>query len=307
MSCCEGWNGGSNCGGPTLDTDATGLDQGGEPVETSVARPPALLDAGAPAVIRAEAVSKVFRGPRGSVRALDRVSFAVPEGRFVVIIGPSGCGKTTLLRILGGLERQYEGRVWMAAGRNGRPPLAMVFQEQSVFPWLDVRDNVAYGLALRRVPRDQRYRIAQYWIDVVGLSGFERAYPHQLSGGMKQRVSIARAFAVDPDLLLMDEPFSALDEQTRTILQQEISRLCETHNKTVVFITHSIDEAITLGDEVVVMSRRPGRIKERVHVPLPRPRDVVGVRASASYGELYRYLWRLIAEEVRLSPEGADG
>lgn len=253
--------------------------------------------------VRVESVSKTFEAPHGVVKALDRVTFSLEEGRFLVIVGPSGCGKTTLLRILAGLEHQYEGRVWIQTSDNGNPPLAMVFQEQSVFPWLNVRDNVAYGLALRRVPKAERYRIAQEWIRTVGLSGFERAYPHQLSGGMKQRVSIARAFAVNPNLLLMDEPFSALDEQTRTILQQEVSRLCEEHKKTVIFITHSIDEAITLGDEVLVMSRRPGRVKERVVVPLPRPRDVINVRASPVYGELYQHIWRLIADEVTLTQE----
>jgi NitT/TauT family transport system ATP-binding protein len=254
-------------------------------------------------VVRVSDVIKHFVHGKRQLRALDGVSFELPEGRFLVVVGPSGCGKTTLLRILAGLEQQDSGEVWMRPSRDGHPPFAMVFQEQSVFPWLTVRDNVAYGLKLRRVRGRQVEERALHWIRKVGLSGFERAYPHQLSGGMKQRVSIARAFAVDPDVLLMDEPFSALDEQMRTILQQEVSSLCEEQQKTVIFVTHSIDEALTLGDEVLVMTHRPGRIKRVIPVPFPRPRDVVEVRADPQYGELYEEIWGLIAEEVRRGPQ----
>ncbi len=253
-------------------------------------------------VVRVTDVVKYFRHGQRQLQALDRVSFELREGRFLVIVGPSGCGKTTLLRILAGLEHQDGGEVWMRPSRDGHPPFAMVFQEQSVFPWMTVRDNVAYGLRLRRTPRAVVEDRVAHWLGKVGLSGFERAYPHQLSGGMKQRVSIARAFAVDPDVLLMDEPFSALDEQTRTILQQEVSALCEEQQKTVIFVTHSIDEAITLGDEVLVMTHRPGRVKRLISVPFPRPRDVVEVRADPRYGELYEEIWGLIAEEVRRGP-----
>lgn len=252
--------------------------------------------------LRVESVSKRFRQGQRDLLTLDNVSFGLEVGRFLVIVGPSGCGKTTLLRILAGLERQDEGQIWIRPNADGHPAAAMVFQEQSVFPWMTVRDNVAYGLALRGVGRRERSQVAERWIRSVGLEGFERAYPHQLSGGMKQRVSIARAFAVDPDVLLMDEPFSALDEQTRTILQQEVSSLSEQQQKTVVFVTHSIDEAITLGDEVLVMTHRPGRVKRLISVPFPRPRDVVGVRANPQYGELYEEIWQLIAEEVQHGP-----
>ncbi len=257
--------------------------------------------------VRVRGVTKRFAGHR-RLTALADISFEVAPGKFLVIVGPSGCGKTTLLRILAGLERQDAGEVWLRPSPDGRPPFAMVFQEQSVFPWLTVRDNVAYGLALRGVGQRQRQERAEHWIRKVGLAQFERAYPHQLSGGMKQRVSIARAFAVDPAVLLMDEPFSALDEQMRTILQQEVSSLCEEQHKTVLFVTHSIDEAITLGDEVLVMTHRPGRVKRLIPVPFPRPRDVVGVRADPQYGALYEEIWGLIAEEVRRGPEEeADG
>ncbi|MBX5444445.1 ABC transporter ATP-binding protein [Sphaerobacter sp.] len=252
--------------------------------------------------LRVDAVSKRFRQGQRELLALDNVSFDIEVGRFLVIVGPSGCGKTTLLRILAGLERQDEGQIWIRPNADGHPAAAMVFQEQSVFPWMTVRDNVAYGLALRGVGRRERFREAERWIRSVGLEGFERAYPHQLSGGMKQRVSIARAFAVDPDVLLMDEPFSALDEQTRTILQQEVSSLSEQQHKTVIFVTHSIDEAITLGDEVLVMTHRPGRVKRLISIPFARPRDVVGVRANPRYGELYEEIWQLIAEEVQQGP-----
>lgn len=253
-------------------------------------------------VVRVADVFKYFRHGQRQLKALDGMGFELHEGRFLVIVGPSGCGKTTLLRILAGLEHQDSGEVWIRPSSNGHPPYAMVFQEQSVFPWMTVRENVAYGMRLRRA-RGRTIEVrTNYWIEKVGLAGFERAYPHQLSGGMKQRVSIARAFAVDPDVLLMDEPFSALDEQMRTILQQEVSTLCEEQQKTVIFVTHSIDEAITLGDEVLVMSHRPGRVKRLITIPFPRPRDVVGVRADPRYGELYEAIWQLIAEEVRQGP-----
>lgn len=255
--------------------------------------------------VRVRDVVKHFMHGRRQLCALDRVSFELHEGRFLVIVGPSGCGKTTLLRILAGLEQQDSGEVWMRPSYDGHPVFAMVFQEQSVFPWMTVRENVAYGLRLRRVRGRDIEERAAHWILKVGLAGFERAYPHQLSGGMKQRVSIARAFAVDPDVLLMDEPFSALDEQMRTILQQEVSTLCEEQQKTVIFVTHSIDEAITLGDEVLVMTHRPGQVKQLIPIPFPRPRNVVEVRADPRYGELYEKIWQLIAQEVRRGPREA--
>ena len=263
----------------------------------------AQTEAHQPAIaVRVRDVRKAFRTAQRVVQALDGVSFEVPAGTFLVIVGPSGGGKTTLLRILAGLERPDAGEVWWQPSADGWPPFAMVFQEQSVFPWMTVEENVAYGLRLRRVPPAERRRIAEQWIQKVGLRSFEHAYPHQLSGGMKQRVSIARAFAVDPAVLLMDEPFSALDEQTRTILQQEVSTLCEEQRKTVLFVTHSIDEAITLGDAVLILTHRPGRVKQILPIPFARPRDVVGVRADPRYGELYEAIWRLIAEEVRQGP-----
>src|SRR5438309_11250528 len=212
--------------------------------------------------VRIRGLRKVFRVRQRAVEALATVDLDVGSGEFVAIVGPSGCGKTTLLRILAGLDTASDGEssVVRAAGTD-RPLNSMVFQEQSIFPWLSVRDNVAFGLKAQGVRRGERYRIVEPFIHKVGLSGFEDALPHQLSGGMKQRVSIARAFANDPELLLMDEPFAALDEQTKIILQAELLRIWEETQKTVVYVTHSIDEAIVLADRVLVMTYRPGRIK----------------------------------------------
>jgi NitT/TauT family transport system ATP-binding protein len=176
----------------------------------------------------------------------------------------------------------------------------MVFQEQSIFPWMNVRDNVAFGLKAQGVGRAERYRVAEPYIRKVGLAGFEDALPHQLSGGMKQRVSIARAFANDPEILLMDEPFAALDEQTRLILQAELLRVWEETRKTVLYVTHSIDEAIVLGDRILVMSARPGRVKDIIDVAsvFGRPRHVEAVKSSAAYGELFGRVWAQLREEV---------
>ena len=206
---------------------------------------------------------------------LDQVSFDVGEGQFVAIVGPSGCGKTTVLRCMAGLQRPVGGRISI----GGRPlagvdrRVAMVFQSDSLFPWRTVQANIAFGLEVRRVPRVESGRIVQELVDLVGLSGFERAYPHQLSGGMRQRVNLARALAVDPEVLLMDEPFSALDMLTRELMQVELQRIWLRRRKTVLFVTHQIEEAVFLADRVLLMSRRPGRLRADVAVPLPRPRE----------------------------------
>jgi len=236
---------------------------------------------------------------RGSVvRALVNINVSVPDGEFFVMVGPSGCGKTTLLRIMANLERHSSGSLTMSQTDKSRPTNSMVFQEQSVFPWMTVRDNVGYGLALRGVPKKQREEIVSYYIDKVGLGKFTKAYPFQLSGGMKQRVSLARAFANDPEVLLMDEPFGALDEQNKLLLQEELLRIWSEHRKTVVFITHSIDEAIVLGDRIMVMTAHPGQAKAFVQVPFPRPRQVYEIRATPQYGQLMYSIWELLREEV---------
>jgi len=260
--------------------------------------------------VRIRGLRKVFRVRQRAVEALASVDLDVGSGEFVAIVGPSGCGKTTLLRILAGLETASDGEfsVERAAGRD-LPLNSMVFQEQSIFPWMSVRDNVAFGLKARGVARRARYEAVLPMIRAIGLEGFEDALPHQLSGGMKQRVSLARAFANDPEILLMDEPFAALDEQTKLVMQAELLRIWEgasgrpgesATRKTVVYVTHSIDEAIVLADRVVVLSARPGRIKDQVDVAsiYARPRDVAAVRSSAPYGELFARIWRELRTEI---------
>jgi NitT/TauT family transport system ATP-binding protein len=234
----------------------------------------------------------------GGVLALDGVELAVREGEFVCIVGPSGCGKTTLLRILAGLETASLGEVVVMRRDVGRPLTSMIFQEASIFPWMTVRRNVGYGLEMRGVPRAERTRIADRFLELTGLARFADAYPHQLSGGMKQRVSVARAFANDPEILLMDEPFAALDEQTKIVLQQELLRLWTEARKTVVFITHSIDEALALGDRILVMSGRPGRIIADIPVPFPRPRLVHELKRDAEFGRYWHHVWTLLGLEV---------
>ena len=234
----------------------------------------------------------------GSSLALDRISLEIPAGSFFVIVGPSGCGKTTMLRMLAGLDTPSSGELRIARGDADRPQNAMVFQGDSLFPWMNVFDNAAYGLRMRGVPERETAKVVSEYLEKTGLKNARERYPHQLSGGMRQRVSIARAFANDPDVLLVDEPFSALDEQNKTILQEELLRIWEANRKTVVFITHSVDEAVTLGDRIMVMTAGPGRVKAMVDVNLPRPRKVLELRHTPAYGELVYQIWGHLREEV---------
>ena len=250
-----------------------------------------------------EQLGKVFQARNGRVEALRDVNLVIPNGQFCCIVGPSGCGKTTLLRILAGLEEHTEGRLELAHHDQSKPLNSMVFQEQSVFPWMTVDDNVAYGLKMRGVTGKACREVVDYYVDKVGLSAFRRAYPHQLSGGMKQRVSVARAFANDPEILLMDEPFAALDEQNKTLLQEELLKIWEESKKTVVFITHSIDEALILGDRVVVMTAHPGTIKADISVGFPRPRRVYELKAEPAFGELAYNVWSHLRDEVMRAKE----
>ena len=212
--------------------------------------------------IRAEKVCKVFESARGPVEALRDFSLDIGDGEFLCIVGPSGCGKSTFLRILAGLMDVSSGTIDVRREAGSARPLAnVVFQEHAVFPWKTVLENVAFGLEMRGFPKKERQDVARSWIDKVGLGKFSGHYPHQLSGGMKQRVGIARALANDPEILLMDEPLGALDAQTRTIMQEELLRLWEAERKTVVYITHSIEESVLLGDRVVLMTAHPGRKK----------------------------------------------
>ena len=226
------------------------------------------------------------------VLALDGIDLDVRDNEFLTVIGPSGCGKTTLLRILAGLL-PYDGGVVEIDGKPVRgpgPDRAVVFQSFALLPWADVLANVGFGLRLQGVPRAQRDEIAMRYVKLVGLDGFERRLPRQLSGGMQQRVGLARALAVNPKILLMDEPFGALDEQTRRLLQEQLLEIWEKERKTVVFITHSMEEAVLLGDRLVLLSPRPGRVQEMIDVDLPRPRSGA-IERSAAFVDIKETVW----------------
>jgi NitT/TauT family transport system ATP-binding protein len=244
-------------------------------------------------------LSKTFKTVKQETVALADIDLTVPTGEFLCVVGPSGCGKTTLLRILAGLESVTAGEITIIQNNKSLPLNSMVFQENSIFPWFTVWDNVAYGLRMRGVPRQDEMRAVSYFLDKVGILDFKDFYPYQLSGGMKQRVSIARAFANEPEILLMDEPFAALDEQNRLILQEELLNIWEQNKKTVVFITHSIDEAVFLGDRIFVMTARPGKVKAMADVPIPRPRSAVELKGNAQYRDLTRQIWHLVRDEVQ--------
>ncbi|WP_084402678.1 ABC transporter ATP-binding protein [Cupriavidus sp. amp6] len=243
-------------------------------------------------------LTKVFETAAGYMTALSRVDLTIHEGEFLCLVGPSGCGKTTLLRVLAGLEMQSTGTMHCNISANGGSLRSMVFQGNGVFPWMTVLDNAAYGLAARKVGRSERNAIAREYLDKLGLLAFENAYPRELSGGMLQRVNLARAFANDPAILLMDEPFGALDEQTKMLAYEDLLALWEGSRKTVVFITHNLDEAIILGDRVAVMGKRPGRIKDIIDVRLPRPRNVLDMQNDREFIEVRRRIWNSLREEV---------
>jgi NitT/TauT family transport system ATP-binding protein len=251
---------------------------------------------------------KVFETASGQVVvALQDIDLTVRPGEFLCIVGPSGCGKSTFLRLLAGLERSSAGEIRIEVTRPDRPVNSMVFQEQSTFPWMTVRQNTSFGLEMRGVDRRVRDDLVAYYLRKVGLEDFANAYPHQLSGGMRQRVCLARAFANEPEVLLMDEPFASLDEQTRILMQEELLRVWEgEHGRTVVFITHSIDEAVLLGDRVVVMSARPGRVKATFAVPFPRPRgQLAQLKLQPEFAQLTYKVWEVLRDEV-LNAQAAE-
>lgn len=241
-------------------------------------------------------VSQRFRSKLGEVHALDEVSFSVAEGKFVGLVGPSGCGKSSLLLMMAGLLAPTEGEVLLGNDEIVAPrpqEIGVVFQESSLLPWKTAKENVEFPLKLRGVPAAERAAKAIEMLELVGLKDFVHRFPHELSGGMKQRVSIARGFCQDSSLLLMDEPFAALDEQTRMTLGDELLGIWEKHRKTAVFVTHSLTEAVYLCDEVIIMGARPGRILRRLEIDLPRPRTYK-MMATERFGQLRNEIWELI-------------
>ncbi|MCS7130406.1 MAG: ABC transporter ATP-binding protein [Archaeoglobaceae archaeon] len=244
------------------------------------------------ALLQIRNVKKWFNSKDKRLMVIDGVSFDVQEGEFISILGPSGCGKTTLLRIIAGLEKQDEGEILLRGKSISGPgqDRAMVFQDYALFPWRTVLGNVLFGLEIRKIQKKEALEKAKSFIKLVGLEGFENSYPHELSGGMRQRVALARALVCEPDILLMDEPLSALDAQTRNVMQAELVRIWEETKKTIIYVTHSIEEAVYLSDRIAVLSKRPAKLLELVNVDLERPRD----RFSKEFVNLRAKIFKLI-------------
>jgi NitT/TauT family transport system ATP-binding protein len=250
-------------------------------------------------ILVVEDIVKRFETPEGALTALDHVSLSVRAAEFVGVIGPSGCGKSTLFNVIGGLLDGYEGRV-AVAGEPVRGPhssIGMIFQEESTFPWRNVLDNVAFPLEIAGMSKSERHERARHFVRLVGLDGFERRYPAELSGGMRQRVSMARTLAAQPKILLMDEPFAALDEQTRLLLGDKVLQIQQELQQTTLLITHNITEAVQLSDRIVVMTYRPGRVKRIVPIDLPRPRTSEIV-SSEGFGRYVAQIWSDLREEA---------
>ncbi len=261
------------------------------------------------AILRLETIRHVFHARGRSVVALEDFSLAVGRGEFVSIVGPSGCGKTTLLNLIVGLQAptsgavEYEGQRWPAELIN--TAIGYVTQDDNLFPWRTVKSNAEFGMEVRKFPETRRAEIADRLIREVGLEGFERHYRHELSGGMRQRVNIIRTLAYAPEVILMDEPFGPLDAQTRLQLQGQLLQLWQSRpGTTIVFITHDLAEAIALADRVVVMTRRPGRIKAVFDVGIPRPRDIYQLQTAPEFHRVYEQVWRVLEEEVRETRHG---
>ena len=271
----------------------------------AVTMPSGRVAAGAPEatpgrpILVVDDIVKSFETPDGVVTAIDHVSLTVAPGEFLGVIGPSGCGKTTLFNIIGGLLDGYQGTVEVAGERvrGPHPSIGMIFQEESTFPWRNVIDNVAFPLEIAGLPRAERYDRARHFVKLVGLDGFERRYPAELSGGMRQRVSMARTLAAQPKILLMDEPFASLDEQTRLLLGDKVLQIQQQLKQTTLLITHNITEAVQLSDRVVVMTYRPGKVKRMVEINLPRPRSSEIV-SSEAFGRYVAQIWSDLREEA---------
>ena len=257
------------------------------------------------AKIHIEGVTKTYHARR-TVLALERIDLDIPEGQFVCLLGPSGCGKSTLMRMIGGLDHPSGGEIVVRARAGASVPTATVFQSYNVFPWKTILANVRFGLEMHGTRRREADSIARRWLVRMGLQDFADAYPPALSGGMLQRVAIARALAVEPEILLMDEPFAALDAQHRRVMQEELLTLWQEDRRTVVFVTHSLEEAVLLGDRIVVMSARPGRVLAEFTVPFDRPRHVT-IRSDPRFVALEAEIWDLLKAEVDRAPEtGAE-
>jgi NitT/TauT family transport system ATP-binding protein len=253
----------------------------------------------ASALLAVDDIVMRFGSAEDGVSALDNVSFTVAPGEFLAVIGPSGCGKSTLFNIIGGLLGGYDGRVAVAGEKVYGPhaSIGMVFQEESTFPWRNVVDNVAFPLEIAGMPKRERIERARHFVSMVGLDGFEKRYPAELSGGMRQRVSMARTLASEPKILLMDEPFAALDEQTRLLLGDKVLQIQQQLNQTMLLITHNITEAVQLADRILVMTYRPGRVKRMVDIKLPRPRTSEIV-SSEAFGRYVAQIWSDLREEA---------
>jgi NitT/TauT family transport system ATP-binding protein len=251
------------------------------------------------AILAVDNITKQFETPEGAVIAVDGVSLSVAHGEFVGVIGPSGCGKSTLFNIIGGLLDGYEGTVKVAGDlvRGPHPAIGMIFQEESTFPWRTVIDNVAFPLEIAGMAKRERYDRAKHFVSLVGLDGFERRYPAELSGGMRQRVSMARTLAAEPKIMLMDEPFAALDEQTRLLLGDKVLQIQQQLKQTTLLITHNITEAVQLSDRILVMTYRPGKLKRMITIDLPRPRTSEIV-SSEAFGRYVAQIWGDLREEA---------
>ena len=253
----------------------------------------------ADAILVVDDIVKRFETPDGALTAVDHVSLDVAPGEFLGVIGPSGCGKSTLFNVMGGLLDGYEGAVRVAGERirGPHPAIGMIFQEESTFPWRNVLDNVAFPLEIAGLPKAERYDRARHFVRLVGLDGFERRYPAELSGGMRQRVSMARTLAAQPKILLMDEPFAALDELTRLLLGDKVLQIQQELKQTTLLITHNITEAVQLSDRILVMTYRPGKVKRMVDIRLPRPRTSEIV-SSEAFGRYVAQIWNDLREEA---------
>jgi NitT/TauT family transport system ATP-binding protein len=241
---------------------------------------------------------KTYPTRNGLITALDDITFSVKEHEFVSIVGPSGCGKTTLLKLIAGLSKPTSGQIIFNSGLSRHQQrTALVFQEHGLFPWMTVLDNVAFGLEMYGMPKRDRRDLAMTFIEKVGLVSFANNYPHELSVGMCQRVGILRAFAADPQILLMDEPFGSLDAQTKQVLRQELLRIWRENKKLILFVTHDIDEAVLLGDRVLVMSGHPGHIREEIQIPIHRPHDPISEQ-QLELTEIKWHIWKILEEEV---------